>query len=178
MLCFARDGFHSTSMRDVITESGLSAGAVYTYFPSKAALVAATVEPLLGMLHEAITETLQDGTVPPQEALPALLQRLIGVTTGGPVDLTRIAVTAWGEALRDPAVHALVARIGSDVRAALEDAVRAWQNAGHLPPTAEPSATARVFFSTIVGFLLQHALFADVDRSYGQALGALLAYPA
>ncbi|HEY9407971.1 MAG TPA: helix-turn-helix domain-containing protein, partial [Jiangellaceae bacterium] len=31
--CFARDGFHATSMQDVFAEAGLSAGAVYRYFP-------------------------------------------------------------------------------------------------------------------------------------------------
>ncbi len=30
---FAENGFHATSVRDVISECGLSAGAVYSYFP-------------------------------------------------------------------------------------------------------------------------------------------------
>lgn len=33
--CFARQGYHATSMDDVVRESGLSVGAIYTYFPSK-----------------------------------------------------------------------------------------------------------------------------------------------
>ena len=37
--CFARKGFHETSMQDVFRESGLSAGAVYRYFKSKNELV-------------------------------------------------------------------------------------------------------------------------------------------
>jgi AcrR family transcriptional regulator len=176
MHCFARDGFHSTSIRDVIAESGLSAGAVYSYFPSKTALVTATVEPILEIIHNAITETLRDGA-PPQQALPELLQRLFGATTGGPVDLTRIAVTAWGEALRDPEVRGLVVRVGSEVRATLTEAVRAWQGGGSLAAAADPTAAAQVLFSTIVGFLLQHALFGDVSSSYGEALGALLDRP-
>jgi AcrR family transcriptional regulator len=35
MACFARQGYHATSMDDVVRESGLSVGAIYTYFPSK-----------------------------------------------------------------------------------------------------------------------------------------------
>jgi TetR/AcrR family transcriptional regulator, transcriptional repressor of aconitase len=35
MTCFARQGFHATSMDDVVRESGLSVGAIYSYFPSK-----------------------------------------------------------------------------------------------------------------------------------------------
>jgi AcrR family transcriptional regulator len=33
--CFARNGFHNTSMRDICKEAGLSAGAVYLHFRSK-----------------------------------------------------------------------------------------------------------------------------------------------
>src|SRR5262249_59255610 len=33
--CFLRNGFHATSIQDVIAEGGLSVGAVYRYFKSK-----------------------------------------------------------------------------------------------------------------------------------------------
>jgi AcrR family transcriptional regulator len=35
LACFARQGYHATSMDDVVRESGLSVGAIYSYFPSK-----------------------------------------------------------------------------------------------------------------------------------------------
>ena len=35
LLCFARQGYRATSMDDVVRESGLSVGAIYSYFPSK-----------------------------------------------------------------------------------------------------------------------------------------------
>jgi AcrR family transcriptional regulator len=35
LTCFARQGYHATSMDDVVRESGLSVGAIYSYFPSK-----------------------------------------------------------------------------------------------------------------------------------------------
>ena len=36
--CFARDGFHRTSMQDIVRESGISAGLVYRYFAGKEAV--------------------------------------------------------------------------------------------------------------------------------------------
>ena len=39
--CFARLGFHRTTMRDVIAEASLSAGCVYKHFKSKHEIVAA-----------------------------------------------------------------------------------------------------------------------------------------
>src|SRR5215475_4947596 len=40
-VCFARDGFHRTSMEDIVTESGLSPGAIYCYFRGKHEIVEA-----------------------------------------------------------------------------------------------------------------------------------------
>src|SRR5690242_15007919 len=40
--CFARKGFHQTTMRDIYEEAGLSPGAVYHYFSSKADIIEAS----------------------------------------------------------------------------------------------------------------------------------------
>jgi len=44
MLCFARQGYRATSMDDVVRESGLSVGAIYSYFPSKEELFLALAD--------------------------------------------------------------------------------------------------------------------------------------
>ena len=38
--CFARAGFHRTTMQDICKEAGVSPGALYVYFDSKEALIA------------------------------------------------------------------------------------------------------------------------------------------
>lgn len=43
-LCFAREGFHRTTMQDICREAKISAGAVYVYFASKEALIDGIVE--------------------------------------------------------------------------------------------------------------------------------------
>ena len=56
MACFARQGYHATSMDDVVRESGLSVGAIYSYFASKEDLFLtlsdARAEQSLGYLNE------------------------------------------------------------------------------------------------------------------------------
>jgi AcrR family transcriptional regulator len=42
VVCFARTGFHRTSMQDIVAESGLSPGAIYRYFTGKEEIVDAT----------------------------------------------------------------------------------------------------------------------------------------
>jgi AcrR family transcriptional regulator len=51
MTCFARQGYHATSMDDVVRESGLSVGAIYSYFPSKEEL-------FLALCDERANQTL------------------------------------------------------------------------------------------------------------------------
>ena len=43
-ICFARQGFHQTTIQDVIRESGLSAGCIYGHFASKEELIQAIGE--------------------------------------------------------------------------------------------------------------------------------------
>ena len=38
--CFAREGFHRTTMQDIFREADLSPGAVYSYFKGKDELIA------------------------------------------------------------------------------------------------------------------------------------------
>jgi TetR/AcrR family transcriptional repressor of uid operon len=42
--CFARAGFHRTTMHDICKEAGVSPGALYVYFDSKEALIAGICE--------------------------------------------------------------------------------------------------------------------------------------
>ena len=42
--CFARNGFHRTTMQDICREAAVSPGAVYVYFDSKEALIAGLCE--------------------------------------------------------------------------------------------------------------------------------------
>jgi TetR/AcrR family transcriptional repressor of uid operon len=42
--CFARSGFHQTSMQAICAEAGMSPGNLYRYFPSKEAIIAGIAE--------------------------------------------------------------------------------------------------------------------------------------
>jgi AcrR family transcriptional regulator len=178
--CFARDGFHATSMRDVVRESGLSAGAVYSYFPSKEELVAAAVQPILSRLTAALDEVLgAEEPLPPTAVVGLLLERIVPAAGAGGLDHTRIAVTAWGEALRDPAVRTLAQRTYGDVRGRLTGVVSRWREAGHLPADVDVAALGQVLFSMVTGYVLQHAVLGDVDpHRYGAAAALLAVGPA
>ena len=41
MVCFAKRGFHQTSMHDISAEAGISVGLIYRYFENKEAVISA-----------------------------------------------------------------------------------------------------------------------------------------
>src|SRR6201747_3033356 len=44
MICFAKRGFHQTSMQNISEEAGISVGLIYRYFISKEAVISAITE--------------------------------------------------------------------------------------------------------------------------------------
>jgi len=72
--CFVRDGFASTSMADIIAESGLSAGSIYSHFDSKAALLRHAIAEVLTARLESLQAGLDSRDRPtPAEVLDQLL---------------------------------------------------------------------------------------------------------
>jgi AcrR family transcriptional regulator len=85
--CFVREGFHTTTMADVIAESGLSVGAVYRYFPGKEDLIRAAVQGSI----ERVAEIDQAA---PWDLLPDLSDVPAGSWTGSKRSVRRPASTS------------------------------------------------------------------------------------
>ena len=73
----------------------------------------------------------------------------------------RIALQVWAEALRDPALAARVEETYAMLRDGLVLACRRAQEAGSLPPDADPDAVGRVLFSLVPGYVLRRLLMSE-----------------
>src|SRR5262245_36272493 len=63
--CFRRRGFHQATMAEICAEAGISAGALYRYFSSKADIIGAIAEDKRGESDEAFMRTAeQQGFIP------------------------------------------------------------------------------------------------------------------
>lgn len=174
--CVGHAGFHKTTMADVIGESGLSAGAVYGYFKSKDEIVQAIAERSIGRIDEVFRELLADGASPhPAVVLEAALDRLLSVGDSDGVDVTAIAVQAWGEAVRGGEIHRLIApRIG-EVREHWIEVMRRFQADGHVDPAADPATLGQAMLGLIPGFIVQRLILGGVSTtSYANAVRALI----
>jgi AcrR family transcriptional regulator len=169
--CFARDGF-GVSMDDVIAEAGLSAGAVYGYFRGKDELIRAAAERAMDLVAAALPEVVRAPT--PAVMLAQLLTFIEGLHDRLGFDPTRVAVQAWGEAARNPAVHAVLSEGYGELRGRLADVVRRWQAEGAVRADADPLDVAKVLFGLVPGFIVQRQVFGDVrPDAYAAALAAL-----
>jgi AcrR family transcriptional regulator len=128
--CFARQGYRATSMDDVVRESGLSVGAIYTYFPSKEDLFLALAEQrsndILGAMNELFRrpapmadkfqQAIDEVEVEPvAELLMALNEGLVLLSALGvrrvPLDALKAAYTSFiDHGLADPAGQLLDAQ--------------------------------------------------------------------
>jgi AcrR family transcriptional regulator len=172
--CFTRNGFHQTSMQDVIKEAGLSVGAFYRYFSSKAELIKAIAEEKVVLIITTIDHLLLQEPVPPLLTVfdEVLVQIDGNLDEGGPA---RIAVQVWGEAVHDPVFAELVSNIYGQIRrSAVALAARA-RDAGQLAPWADPSAAGAAIFGLIQGYIVQRLLVGQLDRAtYLAGIAALI----
>lgn len=164
--CFARNGFHATSMQDVLREADLSAGAVYRYFSSKEELIAAIVTEVLDTVRAAFEEAVTKSPPDPPDVLVGdVMGRVLrGEFVRGPgagIEVPRLLIHVWTETVRNEAFAALF-RTGYDtVRLSWVKVVEAYQAAGLMRDDVPAEHVARTMIATVQGFAAQQALFGE-----------------
>jgi AcrR family transcriptional regulator len=172
--CFARAGFHSTSMQDVFAESGLSSGAVYGYFAGKDEIVAAIVEEVLTEVVTGLDVVTDSEQLPPLHAVAGRLIHTLDRDARGD-ELARLAVQVWAEAAHDEELRARLAGYYRQLLDRFAALVRRYQAAGVVVPSADADHVAQVLTSLGPAFLSQRALLGDVSAtSFTAGLAGLL----
>ncbi|HXX30044.1 MAG TPA: TetR/AcrR family transcriptional regulator [Myxococcaceae bacterium] len=168
--CFARKGFHATTMPEICRQAGLSTGAVYSYFRSKERIIEEGAREALASTLESMGEPPPG--VPAVEALQALLERfLLALGEAGMRDRIRADVALWGEAVSHPRVSGVLAGNVRDLRSRLVRLVRRAQTEGGLSPALEPGAVSRVILALYLGAALQSLVDPGLSpREYAQAV--------
>lgn len=173
--CFARKGFHQTTMREIYEEASLSPGAIYHYFPSKDAIIQASFE----FDYERSLELFAAATASndPLKALRELIDFFFrGLAGAAELGAGRVNVQGWGEALVNPPLAETLQRVLGQYLAALAELTRRAQARGQLDQALDPQTFGRILLSLYYGLELQKALDPGVDvPAYAAAVQALLA---
>jgi AcrR family transcriptional regulator len=165
--CFARDGFHQTSMPDIAAEAGLSAGAFYRYFPSKNDLVFEVAQQAFEAVFGPVDDLLDGNTTVTIADLMAAITRPISGppptdAAGAPVpvdEMLRCVVQTWAELLRSPALSERARAAFEHRRTRLGEALRRGIEAGTVPRELDPDDGAGVLIAVLLGFLLERVAF-------------------
>jgi AcrR family transcriptional regulator len=180
-LCFARNGFHATSMQDVLKEVDLSAGAVYRYFSGKEELIGAIVSEVLEAVRDIYERAALESPPPlPDALIPRVLAHIRqvkpGVLENGEWVFPRLMVQVWTETLRNPGLAEVMREGFTRVRIAWAKLAESYKEAGLLPEDADTDAMARVMIALAQGFAAQMAVFGAVEPdTLQQGLRALTA---
>jgi TetR/AcrR family transcriptional regulator, transcriptional repressor of aconitase len=150
--CFVRDGFHQTSMQDLVREAGMSSGAVYRYFPSKDAMIVAIAEENLDQIVAIVQESVAHGA-----DLGAALAAALEFASSRHTDdgFAAIALVVWAEALRNPALAARLRESFDAAGAALAETARTSAPTG---TQLAPDVLAKMLLCVLPGYLLQVAI--------------------
>jgi len=165
---FAERGFQSTSMADIFDASGLSAGAVYSYFKSKQELAIAVARRAVGAQIAGMSADLDAGQVPS----PAGLLRAItdGIRRQGVP--TPLILQLWGEAGSDPEFRAITTEVFAALGAGFRAYLERWALQSGRADAADAAAWAEdalpVMLALGQGYIVQSAIADgfDADRYF------------
>ncbi len=127
---FARQGYHGSTVQDIAAEAGISAGAIYRYFPGKEAVLKAIVDRNTQRYSELVRE-VREGVRSPADALRAIGETMFLQLQDPVVDThIRLDVELRGEALRNEALREAFRQQLSFWRTAMAEMLRQAQEAG------------------------------------------------
>jgi AcrR family transcriptional regulator len=161
-VCFARNGFHQTTIADVRKEAGVSTGAIYTYFPNKESMVRAILERARQDRRRqlAAATSAEAGLVGP--AL-VLLDWANAIFSAQGQHAARVDVNLWAEALRDPDIHRLAVGALREATSAVAKVVAPPLASSGMGSAVDPAAVAQVLIALFLGLEVQTAVGLRLD---------------
>jgi len=155
MACFARSGYSKTSMDDIVRESGLSVGAIYSYFPSKDDL-------FLGLCEQGTEQTLaafrelyeRPGSM--AEKNRAAVDLFFLQLSEDLVPLARVRFEFWSEALKSEALKAQRAKLCQAGREFLVSLMVESKRKGEMRRDVDEAAAAELILALNDGILMHH----------------------
>jgi len=152
---FAEKGYHSSTIADVVRESGLSVGAIYTYFTGKDELIRLSCDHIAARGLDALAERLAGATTTAERMVLAIRFYLdtIDEYDGQPGKVSLLQ--AWAEADGEPAVREMLAARRERLVGAGQVILGQGVASGELPPWIDVGAATRAFLALLDGLLLQ-----------------------
>jgi AcrR family transcriptional regulator len=168
--CFARRGFHQTTMQDICGEAELSPGAVYRYFTSKEEIIQA----MCSHGHKDDQELIH-GAMAAGDTL-AVFNELIRIFFTGVEDreLCVLTIELSAEARRNEFIAESIREGNNSVLTPLRELVVQAQARGEIDPGLDAASVANVMLGVYQGLVLQKLQTPEIDvERYSETVRAL-----
>jgi TetR/AcrR family transcriptional regulator, repressor for uid operon len=177
--CFARTGYHATTMADVAAQAEVSKGTPYLYFEGKQALFIAVNEQWDCGLAARVNAEI--AALPGTESRsPRRVLRAVAAAVAAHVleetETCRVLMEARTLAAYEPAIAAAVRAADARTHEQLEGLIAAGVAAGQWPAGTDPALAARLFTAGLYGLMAQWHL-APGSFSWHAAAAALAVSP-
>ena len=155
--CFARCGYHQTTMDDIATEAGIAKGAPYVYFEGKEALFLALYDAWGCGLRDELMAALAALSAAEQASSRCVLRTTVEVTgrhVQAHAPMCRVLLEGRHLAAYLPAIAERVAREQAEGQRQIEAVLLAGMAAGEWPATTDASARATVIRAALHGLMV------------------------
>jgi len=157
-VCFARAGFHRTTMQDIFKEAAVSPGALYVYFDSKEALIAGICERDRAEFAENFAAL---AAAPDFLGSLAMLGEEYFVNQ--PAHKRLMCVEIGLESTRNPRVAEIFQRIDSFINESFLKLFQQLKDEGRIAPALDIPALTRAFTVICDGMFWQRAIDPTFD---------------
>jgi TetR/AcrR family transcriptional regulator, repressor for uid operon len=154
LVCFAKRGFHQTSMHDISAEAGISVGLIYRYFENKEAVISAMADRHKKEIGEVLERARQ---------APSLLESLEILFTAhccedAPQVVSAFVVDLYAEASRNLQVADLVRDVLDTAMDGVTDLIARAPEAESATHGLKPYELAELIFAVSRGMLMRDVL--------------------
>ena len=154
IVCFAKRGFHQTSMHDISGEAGISVGLIYRYFENKEAVISAMADRHKKEIGEVLERARQ---------APTLLESLEILFTAhccedAPQVVSAFVVDLYAEASRNPHVADLVRDVLDTAMDGVRDLIARAPEAQNAENDLKSNELAELIFAVARGMLMLDVL--------------------
>lgn len=157
-LCFARAGFHRTTMQDICKAAAISPGALYVYFDSKEALIAGLCERDRAEFSEKIDRLAE---------APDFLSALNGIAQHyfheQPAHKRLMVVEMAVEATRNPRIEQICRPVEQFVHAEFQKLFQRLKDEGRIAPSLDIPLLTQVFHTIGDGLFWRRAVDPTFD---------------
>ncbi len=157
--CFARDGFHQTTISDIMRESGLSNGSVFLYFKTKDQLLSTVITRTVGNMAHLFRDLTRDCDDPAEAVLISIHAMSALMKDPEKSDVVRLFPQIFSELGRNQQLREKMAELFGEITTHFASLVRTAKKKGRIDARRPELGTANLMVSLFEGYIIQRLNF-------------------